>query len=454
MSRLSFRPRPLDIHKKLPIVKSIKDFEDDDAPATAASTRNSQLLRLAADADNEVHQTPGKKSSQEIPTPQFSVVATYERDYARTFAQPTSYLRARGARAEIGEFVEYDLDDEDEDWLEEFNKERKTLTPEKFETLLFKLEVLDHKIREKAGVITPTFVSPIPVLLKLDAAAEALQSLFVRFAVFQSVYNYWKGKRERWQKPILRCLQPPPPVNDTNPYNVFRPREKAHRLHTRRIQRRENNVQSFEKLRQVRRNLDQVKTVLEALIKREEKKREVMECEINLQRIQLKYKHEAQLVEDRSALPGFIPAPCKFGSREDDLMDSDDATNGRPHAWPTAVHLQSIDYKMAMVPAGRMRQDLKRAPLRNGWLRKMDPNEPVLLFARGVDPDKLAAAGIVRPPDPSIENGSVAPPYRFHGRIGRGGRIIFDRWNPLLRAPLGHESSAYVLPSPLPPPNG
>ncbi|KAL8501835.1 hypothetical protein ACS0TY_021084 [Phlomoides rotata] len=46
-------------------------------------------------------------------------------------------------------------------------------------------------------------------------------------------------------------IEPPPPVNDTNPYNVFRPREKAHRLHTRRMQRRENNVQSFEKLRQV-----------------------------------------------------------------------------------------------------------------------------------------------------------------------------------------------------------
>lgn len=82
---------------------------------------------------------------------------------------------------------------------------------------------------------------------------------------------------------LLHCLeQPPPPVNDTNPYNVFRPREKVHRLHTRRVgcllyafvifflfksnwrkkktdkavlllqmQRRENNVQSFEKLRQV-----------------------------------------------------------------------------------------------------------------------------------------------------------------------------------------------------------
>ena len=35
--------------------------------------------------------------------------------------------------------------------------------------------------------------------------------------------------------PILYFWQPPPPVNDTNPYNVFRPREKAHRLHTRRV---------------------------------------------------------------------------------------------------------------------------------------------------------------------------------------------------------------------------
>lgn len=34
-------------------------------------------------------------------------------------------------RSEIGEFVEYDLDNEDEDWLEEYNKERKNLTAEK-----------------------------------------------------------------------------------------------------------------------------------------------------------------------------------------------------------------------------------------------------------------------------------------------------------------------------------
>lgn len=450
MSRLSFRPRPLDIHKKLPIVKSIKEFEDDEPPTTGASTRNSQLLRLACETDNEVQQNAVKRSAQEIPTPQYNIVDTYERDYSQSFVQPTSYLRGRGARAEIGEFVEYDLDNEDEDWLQDFNNERKILTPEKFETLLFKLEGLDQKARERAGVIATTLGPPIPVRLQLDAAAEALQSQSIRFAVFQSVYNYWKEKREQWQKPILRRLQPPPPVNDTNPYNVFRPREKVHRLHTRRTQRRENNVQSFEKLRQVRRNLDQARKLVEVLIKREEKKREFMENEVSLQRIQMKFKNEAQLLDDGLALHGFASAPYKFGSSEDDPVDSDDAANGRPHIHPAAMqHSRFNNSKPIMINTGRMKRDLKRRPLANGWIQKRDPLEPVLLFTKPLDPERLAAAGIVPPPDPPIENGSVAPPYRFHGRIGRGGRLIFDR------VPIASESSSYVLPNFRPPqPNG
>ncbi|KAF6164318.1 hypothetical protein GIB67_029201 [Kingdonia uniflora] len=81
----------------------------------------------------------------------------------------------------------------------------------------------------------------------------------------------------------------------------------------------------------VRRNLDQAKTVLEALIKREEKKREVMESEVSLQRIQMKYKNNAQLVENGLVL-GIPPAPYKFGSSEDDLGDSDDMTASRSYA--------------------------------------------------------------------------------------------------------------------------
>lgn len=441
MSRLSFRPRPLDIHKKLPIVKSFKDFEDDEAPT---STRNSQILRLAAEADNEVHHVPSKKLAAEIPTPQFVVVDTYERDYSRSFCQPTSYIRARGARAELGEFVEYDLDNEDEDWLEEFNTDKKILTPEKFEALLFKLEVLDHKARERAGVITPTLGSPIPVLLQFDAAVESLQTQTVQYAVLESVYGYWKEKRERWQKPILRRLQPPPPVNDTNPYNVFRPREKAHRLHTRRMQRRENNVQSFEKLRQVRRNLDQAKTILEALIKREEKKRDVMEIEVSLQRIQLKYKHETELLEDSFILPSF-QAFSKFGSSEDELMDTEDVSNNQLPVQSSRIQTQFIDSKPVMVPAASLRHDLKWRNVASNWIRRVDPLEPVMPFTKPLIPDKLAAAGIVPPSDASKTSGTGrSTPFR--GRIGRGGRIIFDRWNPLMHTPVNYGDSFYLSP--------
>ncbi|KAI3698967.1 hypothetical protein L2E82_42909 [Cichorium intybus] len=441
MSRLSFRPRPLDIHKKLPIVKSIKDFEDDDTPT---STRT-QMLRLVAEADNDtqVHQVPSKKTVSEIPTPEYVIVDTYERDYSPTFNQPASYLRARGARAEIGDFVEYDLDNEDEDWLQDFNKERLILPAEKFETILFKLEVLDHKARERAGVITPTLGSPIPVVLTFDAAVEALQALSIQYGVFQSIYSYWKEKRERWLKPILRRLQPPPPVNDTNPYNVFRPREKAHRLHTRRMQRRENNVQSFEKLRQVRRNLDQAKNLLEALIKREEKKRDVMESEVSLQRIQMKYKNETELLEDSLALPEMPSFPqSKFVSSEDEFLETDDFPQNNHNRVRFQPHA-SMDTRVIMPSGGVMKREIRRRPVTYSWLHKLDPVEPVLLFTKPLVPEKLAAAGIVPPIVPPSGGG-----HTFRGRIGRGGRIVFDRWNPLMHTPIDCGDSLYMPPKP------
>ncbi|KFK42281.1 enhancer of polycomb-like protein [Arabis alpina] len=444
MSRLSFRPRPLDIHKKLPILKSFKDFEDDETPTS--TTRNSQLLRIASsEVDNEVHPVQTKKHVSEIPTPQFVIVDTYERDYSPTFGQPNSYLRARGARSELGEFVEYDLDNEDDDWLYEFDKDNKELSPEKLESIIFKLEVLDHKTRERAGVIAPTLGSPVPVLLQLDAAIDALQSLSINYGVFQAIFNYWKDKRKRWQKPILRRLQPPPPVNDTNPYNVFRPREKVHRLHTRRsnltkkntdkallllqMQRRENNVQSFEKLRQ-----------------REEKKRDVMDSEVSLQRIQLQYRHETDLLEDCLALPGFPPSTTsyKFGSSDEEFMDSDDYTTTRVRTRPAFIpNPRFTNTNLNTSHPGGFKQEVRRRHSNQGWLHKLDPNEPVMLFTKPLVPEKLAAAGIV-PPVPDSSSGQ--PPSRFQGRMGRGGRIIFDRWNPLNQSHINCGNSFYIAP--------
>lgn len=43
---------------------------------------------------------------------------------------------------------------------------------------MFKLEVLDHKTRERAGIINLSLGSLVPVLLRLDAAAEVIILLY------------------------------------------------------------------------------------------------------------------------------------------------------------------------------------------------------------------------------------------------------------------------------------
>lgn len=71
-----------------------------------------------------------------------------------------------------------------------------------------------------------------------------------------------------------------------------------------------------------------------------------------------------------------------------------------------------------------------------------------MLFTKPLVPDKLAAVGIVPPSDPSTsipKETSSTRSFNFHGRIGRGGRIIFDRWNPLMRNPI---ETLYAPPKP------
>jgi hypothetical protein len=46
MSRLSFRPHPLDIYKKLPFVKSVKDLDGDDIARTCLAAAMVWMLTM------------------------------------------------------------------------------------------------------------------------------------------------------------------------------------------------------------------------------------------------------------------------------------------------------------------------------------------------------------------------------------------------------------------------
>jgi enhancer of polycomb-like protein len=89
-----------------------------------------------------------------------------------------------------------------------------------------------------------------------------------------AVFDYWAAKRERRQKPLMRPYQMPPPVTDTNPYNVFRPREKISRPQTRR--KRENDHAAYQKMAEIRRNMAAGLFILEAVAKRERRKRDLV----------------------------------------------------------------------------------------------------------------------------------------------------------------------------------
>lgn len=57
----------------------------------------------------------------------------------------------------------------------------------------------------------------------------------------------------------------------------------------------------------------------------------------------------------------------------------------------------------------------------------------------------MVAAGIL-PPDSSMGNGLAARTFNSRGRIGRGGRIVFDRWSPLMHTPIDCGDALYVPP--------
>lgn len=79
-----------------------------------------------------------------------------------------------------------------------------------------------------------------------------------------------------------------------------------------------------------------------------------------------------------------------------------------------------------------------------------DPDEPTMLFTKPLDPEKLAAAGIVPPSSSSTppEGEPTRGSSSFRGRMGRGGRIVFDRWNALMQTPLDCGEPSYVPPKP------
>lgn len=91
--------------------------------------------------------------------------------------------------------------------------------------------------------------------------------------VINDVYQYWVSKRSKLKRPLLRRFWPVTSTEDSNPHLVFRPREKE-KYKLRR--KRQNDMDAYRKLKQLKQDFSQVKTLLQLIKKREELNRSLV----------------------------------------------------------------------------------------------------------------------------------------------------------------------------------
>lgn len=271
----------------------------------------------------------------DIPVPTIKDVATYEKDIPATYEAPTAYVRyERPKLEETDTIIEYNLDEEDENWLLEHPifgsktlSSQETLSVEKTDAteapenslngldnipeepkennclnndehrVKLPLRTFEHMINllEKATafetIITLVqaerlIVAKIPEILDSFGSAHTGplhtqehkkgKGIVNCKTVVTEVYNYWVNKRSKLKKPLLRRYWPVTATNDTNPHMVFRPREKEkYKLR----KKRQNDLDGYKKMKQLRIDFTKIKALLDLIKKREELNKVVLDMQ-------------------------------------------------------------------------------------------------------------------------------------------------------------------------------
>lgn len=489
IAQRSYRNRPIEVTQQLAIVRDPNAIAEDQIVSREVSHAHKQL-----DKENEEVLTKEneKTKQQEIPIPEVLKVGNrYEKDYKANYEQNDRYLRSRvtAGRPELEtplteDGVEYDLDNDDEDWLKEYNskgnkgnkeekgkkgnnsegvskKEHVPLDEDDFERMLWKLELASGVANERVLAVTAqqaqekgsalSYQDRCAALastsnLPKDNAVEVLAEIVNKQSVIVAVYEYWVDKRKRIQKPCLRRLQPPPAPNDTNPFNVFRPREKIHRPQTRR--RRENDISGYEKLLRAKDSLVVARAALQLTLRREIRKFEIFEVERAAQKLLIDLRHEPKSEMERIE---------KEAKKEDEER--------------AKKELSVLPMKGKNVALCDGNLEIFKAN-DNNWAIVTEPDESEIIAANKREKQALlnknkrsrqqkeaeeakkskAAKEMVYEPPPEIPDiemlfakvplGSALKRFqlplgqvkeRCKARVGRCGRVIFDRKDPISR---------------------
>ncbi|KAH3705072.1 enhancer of polycomb homolog 1-like [Dreissena polymorpha] len=295
MSKVTFRARALDASRRMPVFKA-DDIPDLPDFATINRSVPQMPTGMEKEEETELHlqkalcaqQAYGSAEALTIPIP--DVDDTSERCdglYRSDYKQPKQYLhlQAFGMDQEI---PDYDMDSEDEGWLNEQVKKME-ITPVKFEEMMDRLE--------KGSGQQVVTLREAKLLLKED------DDLII------AVYDYWLNKRLRTQHPLILSVRTEKRDGSTtnNPYVAFR--RRTEKMQTRKN--RKNDETSYEKMLKLRRDLSRAVTLLEFVKRREKMKKEMLQLAIEIaeKRYQLEDYDGTMLTEAESIrhkLPPFV----------------------------------------------------------------------------------------------------------------------------------------------------
>ncbi|GIK06448.1 enhancer of polycomb-like protein 1 [Aspergillus viridinutans] len=284
------RPKKLTSKASIPIVREDEIDVIDDEVQNALQQVETGVEKAE---ESEFHlqaaisaTAQGKVNEAHIPTPE-TVLSNlrYDELYPPIFSQPATYIRF-SSTVEDCCGCPYNMTEEDDVFLKILNEKREPsnrITEDQFEEVMYFFEETAQTKQPFAAVDSPPVLSFADMQDSTDATVEESVKRFAK-----DIYEHWKLRRiATGNHPLLPSLkfETGQDTDDTDPYVCFRRREVRQIRKT-----RGRDAQSADKLRRLRKELEDARQLVALVRQRELARKEMlsMERQIFLQRSEVK----------------------------------------------------------------------------------------------------------------------------------------------------------------------
>ncbi|KAF4044220.1 hypothetical protein GN244_ATG03500 [Phytophthora infestans] len=413
MRRSSLRPRQIDIHARMRVIREEDDLDADDDGTGGASQPHATFQQLVANlAARQKAGSQSKRNKKDIPIPVILPVPSYDISVSADFEVPTSYVRFQSLPRDEDAATSEALGPESQDVEVDLDLEDMRNASLRCWTLW----------KRRQHCLNPNVMT---LAEAEDVFAKRLEMRKTPLnRVTCDVYAYWAAKRQQLRRPLLRRFWPQTPLNDTNPHAVFRPREKERyklRKH------RKNDLEGFRKLQQLRVDFERVRRLLDLVRRRERAKRLQLDF---LDEIRRQAEHElTHRGPNAGVRKPVIPVDEereRHKKKKKKKKKHREVENGSVTDGASASGDAKSDAKPGK--AGAVVEGPQIAPT----FMEYDTSANFVMEDT-TDTDSSPRSGPVYPSYPLSPPRLMAaifqqhPKYRCRGRIGRGGRLVMDR---------------------------